>query len=128
MAWRPYQNLIEGELDNSKPGIVTGWIKFVGMKKRVILDLLGDFHQDIVGAVIRITNPKPSDRNRELDRPGTYMEGFSHIQRGEVGDITAGLPPQPYVNYPYIEWYSKLNGRVVLELDSEQLEIIKQPA
>ena len=30
----------------------------------------------------------------------------------------------PYVDYPYIEWYSKMNGRVVLELDSSQVEIV----
>jgi len=30
----------------------------------------------------------------------------------------------PYVEYPYIEWYSD-NGRVVLELDPSQLEIVE---
>src|SRR3989441_295771 len=26
MAWRPYENLIDGELDNRTPGKVTGWM------------------------------------------------------------------------------------------------------
>ena len=102
------------------------------------------------------------------------MEGFSRIQAGDVGDITAGrsLGPwshtiaerlshehdtaletsqlfkserekrrrefaeecrqhieagdtyHPYVDYPYIEWYSAANGRVVLELDQSQVEIV----
>ena len=102
------------------------------------------------------------------------MDGFARIQRGEAGDITAGLslgpwteeiarrlmaqneiawnelgtpahereaerkkfaelyrkhieagdPNYPYVPYPYIEWYSKANGRVVLELDPSQVEIL----
>ena len=102
------------------------------------------------------------------------MDGFSAVQRGEVGDITAGfsLGPwtedvaqrlmaqneinwdaaglhglgreirrgefadryrahiaagdlyYPYVAYPYIEWYAA-NGRVVLELDPSQLEVMK---
>ena len=102
------------------------------------------------------------------------MDGFSPIQRGTAGDITAGLPLGPwtdalaqtlmernelfwdergirgterekyrgdfaeryrdhvaagdiyyaYVDYPYIEWYSD-NGRVVLELDPPQMEIVK---
>lgn len=30
----------------------------------------------------------------------------------------------PYVSYPYIEWYSDQNGRVVLELDASQVEVI----
>ena len=59
----------------------------------------------------------------QLNRTGTYMKDFAFVQEGEVGDITAGLPPYPYVKYPYIEWYSKLNGRVVLELDEDQIEI-----
>jgi hypothetical protein len=29
----------------------------------------------------------------------------------------------PYVQYPYVEWYSE-NGRVVLELDQSQLEVV----
>ena len=29
MAWRPYENLIDGELDNRVPGRVTGWLRFL---------------------------------------------------------------------------------------------------
>ena len=140
---------------------------------RVSFDLAGDFHEDIRGKVIRLSNPDASDRNAELDRRGTYMEGFSGVQDGSVGDITAGIPLgpwtdeiartlmaknerawdeagirgaereerrkgyadryreyigakdlfYPYVDYPYIEWYSE-NGRVVLELDPSQVEIV----
>src|SRR5439155_10114517 len=38
--------------------------------------------------------------------------------------IAAGDLYYPYVEYPYIEWYSE-NGRVVLELDPPQIEIVK---
>jgi hypothetical protein len=177
MAWRPYSNLIDGELDNRIPGKVTGWIRFFRSGKRplkAVFDLDGDFHEDIRGKVIRLQNPEPSDRDGDLDGEGTYMEGFSHVQRGQVGNITAGLPlgvwtddlsqklmaqneliwdevglqgPErerrrqlfadnhrehiaagdlyyPYTAYPYIEWYSEANGRVVLELEPSQLEIL----
>ena len=177
MAWRPYENLIEGQLDNHVPGKVSGWIRFLRRGQRplkVHFDLDGDFHEDIRGKVIHLKNPSPSDRFTELEREGTYMDGFSVMQRGEVGDITAGfalgpwtgelaqelmrqhelrwdeagLPGfererrrsecaaryrahieagdlyYPYVDYPYIEWYSEANGRVVLELDPSQLEVI----
>lgn len=177
MAWRPYENLIDGELDNRTAGKVTGWIRFFRNGKRslkVIIDLAGDFHEEIRGKVIRFRNPSPSDPSEEPDQSGTNMEGFSRVQRGEVGDITAGLPLGPwteelaqrlmakneiiwdeiglkglerkqrrqelaeryhahieagdpyysYVPYPYIEWYSEANGRVVLELDPSQVEII----
>jgi hypothetical protein len=177
MAWRPYENLIDGELDNRRPGRVTGWLRFFRRGKRpswVRLDLAGNFHEDIRGKVVRLSNPRPSDRNQDLGRKGTYMEGFSEVQRGNAGDITAGLPLgpwteqlaqklmaqnelvwdelglqeaerarrrqefaeryrshieagdlyYPYVSYPYLEWYSDDNGRVVLELDASQMEVL----
>jgi hypothetical protein len=62
---------------------------------RAIFDLTGDFHEDIRGTVIRLSSPAPSDRSASLDREGTYMDGFSAVQRGEIGDITAGLSLGP---------------------------------
>ena len=101
MAWRPTEYLIEGELDNRNPGKVTGWMKFAGMKEKVTFDLEGNFHRDIRGANIRFTGDAYEDQK---DVEGEkYMEGFSLRQTGSVGDITAGLPPQDYVKYPYIE-------------------------
>ena len=123
MAWRPHEQLIGGELDNSVPGKVTGWLVFVGMDKPVKLDLVGDFHRDIRGTKVRLRNPNPAER----DGSEKYLEGFSAVQTGEVGDMTAGLPPQDYVNYPYFEIYSEQNGRIVLELDPEQVEVIGTP-
>lgn len=177
MAWRPNANFIGGELDNRTPGKVTGWMRFFRHGKsplEVSFDLDGDFHEDIRGTVIRLKNDHPSDRYGQLDGEGTYMDGFARVQRGDVGDITAGnsLGPwteelakrlmakaeafweqngvseyareprreklaayhreriaagdlyYPYVDYPYIEWYSETNGRVVLEMDPSQVEIV----
>ena len=132
MAFRPYENLIEGLLDNTVAGKVTGWIRFVGMDEPVEVDLEGDFHRDIRGAKIRFHNSKPSDRNHsgalgEL-RKGSYMDGFSAVQTGQVGDITTGLPPYDYTKgQVYIEFYSEQNGRVVLELEPHQVEVIGKP-
>jgi len=55
------------------------------------------------------------------------MDGFAPHQTGKVGDITAGRPPVDYVSYPYIEWYSEENGRVLIELESAQVEVIGTP-
>ena len=179
MAWRPYANLIDGELNNDTPGKVTGWMRFFRRDMtplRVSFDLVGDFREDIHGRRIRLTNPQPSDENIALDRQGTYMEKFAPVQSGVAGDITAGLPlgtwseelaqrliakneviwneigiPAAereerrkvwtelyrrhiesgdryfaYVDYPYIEWYSEENGRVVLELDPLQVEVLNK--
>lgn len=123
MAWRPTQYVVEGELDNTTPGKVTGWMQFAGMKDKVTFDLQGDFHRDIRGAKIHFTN-------RFTGREGeafSYMEGFCQHQSGKAGDITAGLPPKDYVDYPYIEWYGDGNGRVVIELSPEQVKVIGTP-
>ena len=60
---------------------------------RVTFDLAGDFHEDIRGTRILLSNPQPSDRT---DDEGTYMDGFARVQRGTVGDITAGRPLGPW--------------------------------
>ena len=105
MAWRPHEQLVEGELDNTVPGKVTGRIRFVGIKEIVKLDLVGDFHRDIRGTTVRL-----SGCARDDEEARQFMESFSPVQTGEVGDMTAGLPPQDYVNYPYFEIYSAQGG------------------
>ena len=124
MAWRPNEQIIEGVLDNTVPGKVTGWMKFAGLKKKVVFDLEGNFHRDIRGAKIRLRGDGETVNQEEASR---YMETFSLIQKGKVGDMTAGKEPVDYVPYPYWEWYSNDNGRVVIELEPDQVEILTQP-
>ena len=123
MAWRPTQHLIEGELDNTTPGKVTGWMRFAGVHEKVIFDLQGSFHRDIRGAKIHLIGEGQGDD----PNAATYMSGFSTLQAGETGDITAGLPPQDYSKTPYVEWYSEENGRVVIELSPDQVRLIGRP-
>jgi hypothetical protein len=123
MAFRPTRYLIEGELDNTQLGAVTGWVQLAGLQGRIVLNLRGNFHRDIQGAKIRFKG------NGKEDDPDAvaYVGGFSPEQNGKVGDITAGLPPVDYVDYPYIEWYSEENGRVVIEPDKSHIEVIGEP-
>ena len=125
MAWRVSAYLVEGELDNTHPGKVTGWMTFAGIREKVTFDLKGDFHRDIRGAKIRFRGDAyetgvPADAEQ-------YMEGFAAHQEGHVGDITAGLPPADYVAYPYFEWYGEENGRALVELEPAQVEVIGTP-
>ncbi len=124
MAFRPTEYLICGELDNTVQGKVTGWMRFVGIKGKVTFDLEGNFHRDIRGAKIRLIG---GATDSEPDAEG-YMQGFAPHQTGKVGDITAGLPPADYISGSvYVEWYSQLNGRVVLELEQDQLQLLSRP-
>jgi len=104
MAWRPTQYLQEGELDNTCPNKVTGWMTFVGLKNKVTFDLEGNFHRDIRGAKIHFTGDAYED-HYDIDS-NSYFEGFAQHQTGKVGDITAGLPPFDYGREPY---YAELN-------------------
>ena len=120
MAWRPTQYLLNGELDNTTPGKVTGWMKFAGMKNKVTFHLKGDFHRDIRGTKILLTG----DGQEEDVEAASYMDSFAKHQTGKVGDITVGLPPQDYGNSPCIEWYGDQNGRVVIELEPQQVKVV----
>jgi len=123
MAWRPNEQFIEGVLDNTVPGKVTGWMRFAGLDEKVVFDLEGDFHRDIRGAKVRLRGDGEAANTEESAK---YMEGFSIIQTGQAGDMTAGREPVDYVSYPYWEWYAQ-NGRVVIELESDQVEILTPP-
>lgn len=124
MAWRPNEQFIEGELDNSVLGKVTGWLQFAGLQEKVILDLEGNFHRDIRGAKVRL---RGEGENADAAAAEKYLEGFFLMQKGKVGDMTAGREPRDYVDYPYWEWYSEANGRVVIELEPDQVEILTPP-
>jgi hypothetical protein len=120
MAWRPTDYLEEGELDNTVPGKVTGWMKFTGIGENVSFDLTGDFHRDIRGTKIQFKG------DGLKGKPGC-MQGFGKHQTGKAGDMTAGLEPQDYVKYCYLEWYGDANGRVVIELDTKNVTVIGTP-
>lgn len=126
MAWRPNEQIIDGVLDNTQNGKVTGWMRFTGIDGNVVFDLEGNFHRDIRGARVRLCG---EGNCADPQQSRKYMEGFSKLQRGKVGDMTAGLPPYDYTpqGIAYFEWYSDVNGRVVLEMDTNQVEILTPP-
>jgi len=124
MAWRISELLIEGVLDNTENGKVVGWMKFAGMKEDVKFELDGNFHRDIRGAKVRIFSNGETACKVSAEE---YMDGFAVVQKGKVGDMTAGMEPADYVEYPYFEWYSKDNGRCVVELNADQIELLSQP-
>ncbi len=123
MTWRPTKYLLEGELDNTRPGKVTGWMKFAGMTDRVTFDLDGDFCQDIRGARVVLTGKYDGGKMEATEA----MKGFAEQQRGKVGKITAGLPPQDYTPFPFIEWLGESNDRVVMYVEAEQIKVVREP-
>ncbi len=133
MAWRPSDIFIEGILDNTVPNKITGWMKFAGMQENVTFELEGNFHRDIRGAKVKLTG---DCQLVDFEKAKNYMQGFSIFQKGKAGDMTAGLPTgkdeqgnltYEYQNHGYYEWYSETNGRCVLELDTDQVELLTSP-
>lgn len=123
MAWRPNDYVVSGELDNTIPDKITGFIIFAAIGK-VTYNLKGNFHRDIRGAKIRFTG---NGEQADPEKAQQYLQGFSKRQTGNAGDITAGLPPHDYGELPYFEHYGTKNGRVVIELEPEQVEVIGNP-
>lgn len=135
MAWRIDEQVVRGEIDSRARDRVTGRIWFVGRDEPVILDLAGNPYRDLAGHVLRFTNPNP--------KPGE-LSGFSPLQSGVTGDITASrkvrVPdcsmddlmehyrkresfPWHWGNSLYLEWFSQTNGRVVIESADFVLEL-----
>ena len=140
MAWRIDEQVVRGEIDNRIKGKVTGTLWLHGRNKPVILDLGGNPWRDLAGHVIRFTNPDP--------KPG-LPDGFSDVQAGVVGDITASrkvrMPDcsmEEFIagyktnrkftfhmaNSLYLEWFSQYNGRVVIESTAFALELDGMPS
>lgn len=136
MAWRLDEAVEYGMIDNSVEGLTTGQIWLLGRDEPLILSLNGDCWRDLAGTVLEFENPtpKPSPEPLELDTE----------QAGIIGDVTASrkarVPelseeemdecerqgreiPFKWRNTLYIEWFSEINGRVLLEASGYKLRI-----
>lgn len=139
MAWRLHEYVLRGEIDNRTRGRVSGRIWLSGVPDPLELDLSGNCHPDLAGCRLVFENPDPLS---------FATAPPARSQRGEAGDITAarkvrvydipfedayamikagGKPPEHMANSLYLEWCSKLNGRVVIESADYRLEI-SEPA
>jgi hypothetical protein len=135
MAWRIHDHVLRGEIDNRTRGRVTGKIWLDGLEDPMVLDLRGDCYPDLAGCHLKFENPAPVP----LKTAPPFLK-----QNGEVGDITAarkvrvfdipfeeayalikagGKPPEHMANCLYLEWYSRRNGRVVVESADYRLEV-----
>lgn len=136
MAWRIEEAVAHGEIDNTVEGATTGRVWLVGRDEPLILRLDGDCWRDLAGTRLQFENPAPRDcadaRALDID------------QTGIIGDMTASrkckVPtvsddevqrlcesgreiPCEWRNTLYLEWFSEINGRVVIETASFTLGI-----
>ncbi len=136
MAWRIDQAVIRGEIDNTVAGRTTGRIWLAGRTEPLALHLDGDCWRDLAGTRLWFENPAP-----QALADGS---GLDANQDGVVGDMTASrknkVPtvdeaalhrlyqqqadiPYEWRNTLYLEWFSEINGRVVIESSAFVLKI-----
>jgi hypothetical protein len=137
MAFRIQDSVERGEIDNRVKGVVRGKIWIKGCAKPLVLELKGNAQSDLAGCLLTFQNPKEAS-------PLPHADDLSPRQRGAIGDLTAsrkvrvpGVPMNEFLNWPkekgrppshwanclYLEWFSKANGRVVIESADYELKI-----
>ena len=136
MAWRIEDAVDHGEIDNTVEGHTTGRIWLAGRDEPLILSLDGDCWRDLAGTRLQFDNPEPQST--------PDAEALDVDQAGIVGDMTASrknkVPtvseeefnelyhnqldiPFEWRNTLYLEWFSEINGRVVIETSAYKLTI-----
>ncbi len=136
MAWRLDEAVEHGMIDNTVEGTTTGKIWLAGRDEPLILSLNGDCWRDLAGTLLEFENPNPKvcHETNSLDTE----------QTGIVGDITASqkarvpqIPeeqiteyyrqnreiPCEWKNVLYVEWFSEINGRVLIEAPDYRMRI-----
>jgi hypothetical protein len=136
MAWRIDEAVTRGVIDNTVEGRTTGRIWLAGRDAPLILNLVGDCWRDLAGTRLHFENPTPE---AVPDSAALDVD-----QAGIVGDMTASrkskVPtvgeeelhrlyqnqaeiPYEWRNTLYLEWFSEINGRVVIESSVYRMEI-----
>jgi hypothetical protein len=136
MAWRIDDAVTRGEIDNTVEGRTTGRIWLAGRNDPLVLKLIGDCWRDLAGTRLRFVNPLPCavEDSASLDEDQTGIVGDMTASRknkvptvGEeefqrLYESKVGIPFE-WKNMLYLEWFSDINGRVVIETASYELEI-----
>lgn len=136
MAWRIDEAVTRGIIDNTVEGRTTGRIWLLGRDEPLQLQLDGDCWRDLAGTRLVFENPAPLE--------SSDADALDVDQTGIVGDMTASRKnkvltvdeeeaqqlyenheaiPFEWRNTLYLEWFSEINGRVVIESTSFRMEI-----
>src|SRR5688572_23286580 len=101
--------VVRGEIDNTRPYNVCGWLKLRGHQAPLTLNLTGDCGPSLKGLRVRFEHPIPPDDREE--GPGPDLADLAWQQIGPTGSM--GLEPSG-IGKPgrlRLEWFSQ-NGRV----------------
>jgi len=142
MALRLSTEILQGEIDNSRPGRTTGILHLAGHKEPLTLDLVGNPWRDLAGHRVIFKNPAPTPTREATSKIVPQQTGY-------VGDITASRKvkvldcplkelatlhrekrpvPHHWANCLYLEWFGDTNGRIVVEATGFEISIDSEPA
>lgn len=127
VTWPLGKSVIRGEIDNTSRKRTRGKVWLKGREEPLELDLHGDCMRDIAGCRLKFTNISPVDGD-DID--------LACLQTGLIGEMTASRKIKYFEKGPeqssgrtgtciYLEWFSDVNGRVLLEGPDFQVEIVE---
>lgn len=136
MAWRIDEAVAHGEIDNTVEGRTTGRIWLAGRDEPLILNLNGDCWRDLAGTRLQFENPRPIESEDaaalDIDQAGlagdmtaSRKSKVPMVSEEEFHELYQNRQEIPYEwrNTLYLEWFSEINGRVVIESASYTLTI-----
>jgi len=125
VTWALGQSVVRGRIDNTARKRITGRIWLKGREEPLELDLRGDCMRDIAGCLIKFTN--------EDAREGDDID-LASLQTGVTGEMTAsrkirfldGCASKGKTgNCLYLEWFSDVNGRVLIEGPDFKVNVVE---
>lgn len=128
VTWPLGKSVVRGEIDNTTHKRITGKIWLKNRAEPLELDLRGDCMRDIAGCRLSFMNANP-ETGDDVD--------LACLQTGVTGEMTASRKIKYYVessdsarcdrtgNCLYLEWFSDVNGRVLVEGPDFQVEVLE---
>lgn len=113
--------VVRGEIDNTRPYSVCGWLKLRGYRTPLTLNLTGDCGPSLKGLRVRFEHPVPPDDREEQAVPELAELAWQQI--GPTGAMTVEPSGADTPGRLTLEWFSQ-NGRVILELPNPVLEAV----
>jgi len=136
MAWRIDEAVVYGEIDNTVEGRTTGRVWLAGRDEPLILSLDGDCWRDLAGTRLQFENSSsksvPDAEALDMDQVGIVGDMTASrkakvptVNEEEVHELYQNHQEIPYEwrNTLYLEWFSEINGRVVIESSGYTLTI-----
>ena len=118
---------VRGEIDNTRPYNVCGWVKLRGQEHPITLNLTGDAGEGLKGKRVRFE--ALADRGVETFTPPELSDALAWQQVGPTGPMTLAPARRPLSSGAPVgealrlEWDSQ-NGRVLLDLPAAAVTVL----